>query len=276
MDFIEPNRRSGFLEWNYNAELYAFGKRLGEDFNKDLLKNALIEKSYIEQEELRQKKVGIEPDLSIKDNSNLSADGEKLIDSYINHYLEATLPNLPRRYVKKLKEYLLSEELLAKISKGIGLDDLVLCAEFPVAKSTLARTLKSVIQALALSQGSERANRFVRDLVLVELVDQDLTSFCIPENPLDTLQDILKKSGADPAESRLIAEVGRNSVLASYQVGIYSNQKMIGRGFGENIETARNMAACDALWRRWGILSQRRPFPFKLELPLKLTSGSCQ
>lgn len=106
----------------------------------------------------------------------------------------------------------------------------MLFQEFPVTKNTLARTLKSVVQALALSQGPERAHRFVRDLVLVELVDQDLTSFCSPEHPMDTLQEALKESGSEPAEPRLIAEVGRNSILASYQVGIYLNKKMIGRG----------------------------------------------
>ncbi|XP_073981814.1 mitochondrial ribosomal protein L44 [Rhodnius prolixus] len=275
MGEVETNRRSTFLEWNYNAELYAFGKRLGEEFNNVFLKNALLERSYIDQEELRQRKVGIEPELSVSDNSSLSIDGGKLMDSFVQQYLETTLPNLPKRYVIKLRDYLLSEEVLARVSKGIGIDDLVLCAEFPVTKNTLARTLKSVVQALALSQGPERAHRFVRDLVLVELVDQDLTSFCSPEHPMDTLQEALKESGSEPAEPRLIAEVGRNSILASYQVGIYLNKKMIGRGFGEDIKTARDMAAWDALWRRWGILCQKRPLPFKLELQLKLGTESC-
>lgn len=84
---------------NYNAELYAFGKRLGEEFNNVFLKNALLERSYIDQEELRQRKVGIEPELSVSDNSSLSIDGGKLMDSFVQQYLETTLPNLPKRYV---------------------------------------------------------------------------------------------------------------------------------------------------------------------------------
>ncbi|KAK9511963.1 hypothetical protein O3M35_000517 [Rhynocoris fuscipes] len=273
---FEPNPRSEYLEWNYESELYSFGKRIGEEFHSSLLKNALIEKSYIVKEEERQRAVGIEPDSSVKDNSNMAVDGEKIISSYVTQYLETTLPCLPKKYIRNLKEYLLSEEILARVSKGIGIDDIVLCADYPVTNCTLARTLKSVVQALALSSGIERANGFVRDLIIVELVGKDLTEFCTPENPLDTLQTLLKEIGAEPAEPRLITEAGRNTLLASYQVGIYSDKKMIGRGFGESISTAVDMAACDSLWRKWGINSQRRPFPFKLELPPKLTAGSCQ
>jgi len=39
---IEKTKRSNFLEWNHNAELYAFGKRLGEEFNIEKLLKAFI------------------------------------------------------------------------------------------------------------------------------------------------------------------------------------------------------------------------------------------
>lgn len=41
-----PSPRSSFLEWNYEAELYAFGKRLGENFDRQILKQALVHRSY--------------------------------------------------------------------------------------------------------------------------------------------------------------------------------------------------------------------------------------
>lgn len=42
----KPLPRSTYLEWNYDAEIYAFGKRLNEDFQEDLLRTALINRSY--------------------------------------------------------------------------------------------------------------------------------------------------------------------------------------------------------------------------------------
>lgn len=42
----EPSPRSSYLEWNYDGEVYAFGKRLNENFDEDLLKTALVNRSY--------------------------------------------------------------------------------------------------------------------------------------------------------------------------------------------------------------------------------------
>lgn len=55
----EPeNPRSSYLEWNYEAELFAFGKRLGEQFDRKLLKKALIQKEYANLHELKTQEAG--------------------------------------------------------------------------------------------------------------------------------------------------------------------------------------------------------------------------
>lgn len=55
----EPEQpRSSFLEWNYEAELFAFGKRLGEEFDKNLLKKALIQREYANLQEFKAQDSG--------------------------------------------------------------------------------------------------------------------------------------------------------------------------------------------------------------------------
>lgn len=71
--------RSGFLDWNLEAELYAFGKRLGEDFDPDLLKTAFTFRSYVIKEESRQKDVGIDVADIQKDNLELIEEGSSMI-----------------------------------------------------------------------------------------------------------------------------------------------------------------------------------------------------
>jgi large subunit ribosomal protein L44 len=84
------------LPRNYHAELYAFGKRLSEEFEKDLLQRALTHRSYIVQEELRQKEVGIEdPKLSLEDNQELTRRGETLMSEYLKRHLRVALPLFP-------------------------------------------------------------------------------------------------------------------------------------------------------------------------------------
>lgn len=124
-----PTPRSTFVEWNYDAELYAFGRRLNEDFNGKLLRQALTHRSFVIQEEMKQREVGIEdPIIDIKDNRNLMAKGDDLIRNYLTEFLGVHLPNLPADGIKSVINYLTSTELLAYISSHIGCKDIVLCS----------------------------------------------------------------------------------------------------------------------------------------------------
>lgn len=81
---------------NYDTEIYAFSKRLGEKFDKDLLQQALTERSYIIREEERQKSVGIEqPNIDLADNRELVTKGSDFIDDIVKRYLRTVLPKLP-------------------------------------------------------------------------------------------------------------------------------------------------------------------------------------
>lgn len=86
---------------NYNAELFAFGKRLQEEFDADSLREALTHASYIHKETLRQQELGVsDPGLAMKDNSQLAARGERLIADYCTSYLRAALPLLPEEGIR--------------------------------------------------------------------------------------------------------------------------------------------------------------------------------
>lgn len=45
-EFLKP-RRSNFIDWNYGAEIFAFGKRLNENFTPELLTQAFTFKYKI-------------------------------------------------------------------------------------------------------------------------------------------------------------------------------------------------------------------------------------
>ncbi|CAH1403165.1 unnamed protein product [Nezara viridula] len=253
------NRRSDYLEWNYKAEIYSFGKRLGEDFKEDLLREAFTEKSFINLEAEKLMKVGVDPQLDMKDNANFSVEGEKFISQCVLKYLVSVLPSLPSEHIESIHNFLLSDEKLSTVSKNIGIDDLVLTAEYPLEQSTLSRSLKSVIHALVLSSGEERASKFVTDFIITQLCGEDITPLCTPENPIEKLKSTV---GAN-IESRIIVESAKNTLLANYQVGIYQEKNLLGRGCGESPWIAEEMAALDALWRLWGITSNKKPFPIK-------------
>ncbi|XP_045503762.1 39S ribosomal protein L44, mitochondrial [Colias croceus] len=254
--------RNSFLEWNLEAELYAFGKRLNEDFDSSLLMQAFTDRSYVIKEEMKQKEM--EFAIQMKDNRELAEKGMKFMEEYIQLYLEVVLPKFPKEGINGIKNYLLSEKVLSNISLHIGTKDIILASEYPVNNYTLANTFKAIVGALYESSGEEKTAHFVRDFVITQLQGQDVNEFWHIEDPWEMLSGFISKTGAT-LEPRLIGEVGKGTLLACYRVGLYVDKKMLSAGFGETIATAKEMAAREALKKIFGTEDTMHPINFKLE-----------
>lgn len=61
---------------------------------------------------------------------------------------------------------------------------------------------------------------------------------------------------------RLIWSTGGSHAMGVFVVGIYENERMIGKGSGENMDIAEEMAARDALRRLFGTVESATPLPF--------------
>ncbi|CAG9854813.1 unnamed protein product [Phyllotreta striolata] len=240
----EPERpRSTYLEWNYNAELYAFGKRLGEDFKVDLLRQALTQKEY---------SLVNSPDddnaTQIPHNYELIREGEDIINNYLKQELSKSYPE---DIVNSVLEYLTTEKMLSHIGTHIGLKDIILTTEFPVDPSTISNTFKSVVSALKHSQDLPRAEQFVRDFVLSQISDKDVLEIWEPQEPYNYLTKLVQEKGLGPVEPRLCSQSASNTILRCFQVGLYSDKKLLGIGWGENVNIAKESAALDALQKLW-------------------------
>ncbi|XP_041971805.1 39S ribosomal protein L44, mitochondrial [Aricia agestis] len=255
------NPRNTFAEWNLEAELYAFGKRLNEEFDSDLLLQAFTDHTYVIKEEMKQKEMDI--DLKLRDNRDLADHGEKFISEYVQLYLEVVLPKLPLEGIKSIKNHLMSESTLAHVSANLGTKDIILADEYPVDKSVLANTFKALVGALLESSGEERAAHFVRDFLVTQLQGKDVNEYWHIEDPWAMLKGLIEKTGSE-VEPRLIGEVGKNTLLACYRVGLYIDKKMLSSGFGETISTAQEMAAREALKKIFATEDNMYPIKFNI------------
>ncbi|XP_026470449.1 39S ribosomal protein L44, mitochondrial [Ctenocephalides felis] len=256
-------RRSSFIDWNFNAELYAFSKRLNENFNLTLLQQAFTQRSYVIQEEMKQIEVGIEkPVLEVKDNRLLIISGEELISEYVEKFLLQSLPKLPKDGINAIKSYLTSEEVLANVSSHLGTKEIILSAEYPAENKSLSDTLKAIVGALNESSGTFRAYEFIRDFICTQLNGIDVNELWEIDDPMKMLSELCKDQGE--IEPRLIGESAPHTILATFHVGIYLNKKLIGTGFGESIFIAKHQAAMDALRQIFGTTEHMKPFNFSL------------
>jgi len=258
-----PTPRHAFSDWNYNSEIYAFAKRLNEEFDDSLLRQALTEKSYVIKEMKRQEEVGLDTSVAkFKDNSYMALEGMVILRNTIQSYLSRELPLLPKVGVESVCNYLVSEPVLAHVSSHIGTKDLILCDEYPPSDATFANTFQAIVSALEKSSGKSRAEKFILDFVVTQLSGKDINEVWDIPKPWTMLTNILGEKG-DICEPRLIRESGRNSVTAVFVIGIYNVKKdLIGTGIGETLDIAQEMAARDALKGLFGTKESRRSFKF--------------
>ena len=111
--------------------------------------------------------------------------------------------------ITELRDYLLSEPIMADVAFHIGLREIVLSEEYPPSAASLKQSLEAVIAALAETDEG-RAEQLVIDLVASQLQGQEIQEICSQSlvNPLKLLNSILSNSGLPPPESRLLFQTG--------------------------------------------------------------------
>lgn len=247
------NKRTGFIDWNLDAEIYSFGKRLGEDFETSLLKRSFTQRSYVIQEEMKLEKLGVEKsDFNLLDNRDLADAGLKIAESYISAFLKYHLPNYPKEGLSEIQNCLLSIKNLAFVSSNLGTKEIIMAAEYPPSERTLATTLLAIIGALEEScadENLERPYNFVRDFIVTQLNQVDVIEIWNISEPFEYLKNVLGKPNNVKIEPRIIGEVSANYILSGCRIGIYESEtkSCLGTGYGDTYENGIQTASIDAL-----------------------------
>ncbi|XP_045415060.1 39S ribosomal protein L44, mitochondrial [Lemur catta] len=260
-----PVRRSEKPNWDYHAEIQAFGPRLQETFSLDLLKTAFVNDCYIKSEEAKRQQLGIEKEavlLNLKRNEELSEQGKSFSQTCLTKFLEDEYPNLPTEGIKGLVDFLTGEEIICHVARNLAVEQLTLSAEFPVPLPVLQRTFFAVIGALLQSSGPERTALFIRDFLITQMTGKELFEMWKIINPMGLLLEELKKRNISAPEPRLTRQSGSTTLLPLYFVGLYCDKKLIAEGPGETILVAEEEAARVALRKLYGFTENRRPWDY--------------
>ncbi|KAM8804981.1 large ribosomal subunit protein mL44 [Eudromia elegans] len=260
-----PQRRSEKPNWDYHAEIQAFSHRLQENFSLDLLKRAFVNPCYIKAEEERRQGLGLGQEavaLNLQDNTELWGQGEAFVRSYLTQCFEGAYPSLPSEGVAALVGFLSSQELVAYIAQNLAVQDLALCAHFPVPPHVLHRTFFAIVGALLGSSGPDKTGIFVRDFLIPQLIGKDLFEMWEVINPMGLLVEELTKRNMPSPEPRITRQSGVSTVLPVYFVGLYCDKKIIAEGPGETLLAAEEEAARVALRKLYGYTENRRPWDY--------------
>ncbi|KRY40075.1 Uncharacterized protein T01_8642 [Trichinella spiralis] len=235
--------RSSFPSWNYNAELFALKSRIGTNLNDDTLRRALIDRSYVIRE-IDERKQLLDASSNVEFASSVLTDIQDNTD-----------------FIRKAAhDFITSEEKLAKISRQLGIYDLLMADNFPYNNSLMSSSLRSIVGAILFDGNEAEAGYFVQDFVLTQLINVDINELWYFKEPLKILTALLEKNDRGTPEPRILRSSGEFTVTPVYVVGIYCDKKLIAAG--ESVLIATEMAARDCLKNLWGLTEKSMKFKF--------------
>lgn len=208
--------------------------------NKEILKNALIHKSYNE---------GLQNGLP--DNERLEFLGDSVINLLITEYLYKTFKNLNEGELSKLKAHMVSSNFLSRIAKSIKLNEFLLLGKGEEKnngrgnKKINASLFEAVVGAIYLDSNFKTASS-----VLISFFKGFLDEFVEKETRINDykseLQEVVQKENSFLPYYKIVAESGKPPNV-SFTAAVYIGKNEIARGNGKNKRQAEQDAARVAL-----------------------------
>ncbi|MCP5102714.1 MAG: ribonuclease III [bacterium] len=208
--------------------------------NKELLRTALIHKSYNE---------GMQKDLP--DNEKLEFLGDSVINLVITDYLYRSYTHLHEGELSKLKAHLVSSAALHKISGSINLNDFIFLGKGEEKNNGRnnqrinAALLEAIVGAVYLDSNFKTSSSIV-----IALFKEFLVKFAKKEGKINDykseLQELIQKKNNYLPTYKVIDETGKPPNV-TFTAAVYLQDKRIGLGTGKNKRNAEQDAAFNAL-----------------------------
>ncbi|MFC2155392.1 ribonuclease III [Acidobacteriota bacterium] len=210
--------------------------------NNELLKNALIHKSYNE---------GLKKDLP--DNEKLEFLGDSVINLVITEYLFRTYKDWNEGELSKLKSHLVSSNFLSKIAKSINLSAYIFLGKGEEKNNGRdnKKINSSLFEALIGAIYIDSNFKVVSAIIISFFKDffKSITEKDIRINDYKSeLQEIVQEKYNSLPYYKIIEESGKPPNIL-FTAAVYIDSKEIGTGKGKNKRQAEQDAAINALDR---------------------------
>jgi ribonuclease-3 len=203
--------------------------------NIDLLNTAVTHRSYLNENR----------SYKLDQNERLEFLGDAVLELVVTDYLYANFPN-PEGELTNWRASLVNKDMLARVSRSIGVEDFLLMSRGE-AKDTgrareylLANAMEAIIGAIYLDQGYESAKNFILENIVVNLKEVlESKSYLDPKSHFqEVAQD---KEGVTP-NYRVLSESGPDH-NKKFVVGVYIGEEKVAEGEGCSKQEAQRNAA---------------------------------
>lgn len=214
---------------------------LGVSFrDQGLLKEALTHRSYLNEN----------PRWPLPHNERLEFLGDAVLELVVTEYLYAQFPTSPEGRLTAVRAALVNYQNLASVGKKINLEDFIFLSRGE-AKDTgrareviLANAMESLLGAIYLDQGYGAAKRSITALILPE-VDKIIAEEKY-RDPKSFLQEKVQTRYKITPVYKVLGENGPDHDKV-FEVGVFVNDELMGKGEGPSKQEAEAKAAESAL-----------------------------
>lgn len=207
--------------------------------NKDLYKNALIHRSYLNESKEK-----------LESNERLEFLGDSILSFVVSQFLYKKYPNFDEGKLTNLRSLLVNTRNLAQVSDEIGLGKHLYLSKGEEEsggrknQSLLADALEALIGALFLDQGLSAVNAFIEEVVLPR--EEEFIANDLLKDPKSLLQEKVQAYKKSSPIYDVVKEEGP-AHAKTFTIGVFVNKELIGEGQGRSKQIAEENAAIKAL-----------------------------
>lgn len=207
--------------------------------NNKLFEQAFTHRSYLNEAKQR-----------IPSNERLEFLGDSILSYIVSSYLFKKYPDFDEGNLTNLRSLLVNSKSLSKIAQELNFGRMLRLSKGEEESkgrenpTLLANSFEAFIGALFLDQGLEAVSKFLHVVLLPKA--EDFVQKGALKDPKSTLQEIVQAKKQNSPVYKVIEESGpaHNKL---FTVGVYSEDKLLGKGSGKSKQTAEESAAKVAL-----------------------------
>ncbi len=223
------------------ANLSDLENKIGVVFkNKDLLKESLTHRSYLNENPL----------WGVPHNERLEFLGDAVLELAATEYLFVRFPNLSEGELTSIRAALVNYQMLAEVSKDINLNEYVLLSKGEAKDMGKAREVisanafEALLGAVYLDAGYAAVKNFIDRFVMAKT--DEVMEKKLYKDPKSLLQEIIQEKFKCTPTYSVLSERGPDHAKI-FKVGVYFNDNLSAEGEGLSKQEAEIEAAKKAL-----------------------------
>ncbi|MCG2695633.1 ribonuclease III [Candidatus Parcubacteria bacterium] len=211
-------------------------KKIGVEFdNKDLLRHALVHRSYLNEN----------PEFHLKDNERLEFLGDAVLEMAVTEYLYSNYPN-PEGDLTNWRSALVNTKMLSKIDSKLVINNHLLLSRGEekdtgrARQCILANAMEALIGAIFLDRGYQKAAEVIQREILGEL--PHIIKQKLYRDPKSRFQEKAQDIAGITPNYEVIREWGPDHAK-SFIIGVYLGKELVAEGEGVSKQEAQEKAA---------------------------------